>query len=131
MEASGFSMWPFLRAGDRLMVRKIPPKDLKIGDIILYIKDKQSICHRLVKKVKKGEKYTFYAQGDSSNSAEPVEAGMLQGKVVGLLRKGRIKNIATGYRHFINRAIIIINPLIRGSSKAARYLVNKIRRHVR
>ncbi|MFH1504505.1 MAG: nucleotidyltransferase family protein [Candidatus Omnitrophota bacterium] len=52
-ETSGFSMWPFIKQGQKLIIKKILPESLKIGDIILYQEDNQKVCHRLVKKVNK------------------------------------------------------------------------------
>ncbi|MFH1191351.1 MAG: S24/S26 family peptidase, partial [Candidatus Omnitrophota bacterium] len=49
-ETSGFSMWPFIRPGERLVIKKSPAQDLRAGDIILYRANNQLACHRLVKK---------------------------------------------------------------------------------
>ena len=48
-KTEGFSMWPFLKPGGRLIFKKVPPETLRIGDVILYKADNQSICHRLVR----------------------------------------------------------------------------------
>ena len=122
-EATGFSMWPFLRTEDKLVVKKVPLEELKIGDIILYIKDNQTICHRLVKKIGYKEKYLLYARGDNSKSIESVNENMLKGKVIGILRGNRMKNLTTGFQRFINHIAVIFNPFIRGSLKIAKFLV--------
>jgi len=61
-EATGFNMWPFLRSKDKLIVKKTSFKDLKIGDIILYVKSNQLVCHRLVKKIKGKQRYLLYSE---------------------------------------------------------------------
>ena len=116
-------MWPFLKPGDKLIVKKFPLEDLSIGDIILYIKDSQPVCHRLIKKIRYKEGYLLYTRGDNSKSAESVIGDMFRGKAIGVLRKGHIKNLTTRYQRFINRAIVIMNPLIRGSLKVVKFMI--------
>jgi hypothetical protein len=105
---------PFLREKDRLIISKTSYSgDLKIGDLILYSKDNQLICHRLVKKDKMKARNLIYAQGDNSASLEIVDENMFQGKVIAILRNGRIKNISTRRQRFINYVVVKLSPLIR------------------
>lgn len=123
IETTGFSMWPFLRTKDKLIVKRVSLESLKIGDIILYVKDSQSVCHRLIKKFNRGGQYLLYARGDNSKSIEFVHKDMFKGKVIGVLRRGRIRNLTKRYQQFINRIVILSNPFIRGSLKIAKFLV--------
>ena len=59
-ETTGFSMWPFLKAGEKLLIKKTPTENLKVGDIIIYRGDNQLVCHRLIKKIKQRERYLLY-----------------------------------------------------------------------
>lgn len=112
-ETSGFSMWPFLRGGEKLIIKKIPADDLKIGDIILYRTNNQLVCHRLVKKIKDRYRYLFYVRGDNSNSpAELVRQEMFQGKVVGVVKNGKVISLTNWRTRIVSRLIIIIAPLI-------------------
>lgn len=131
IEAKGFSMWPFLREGERLVIKKAAIEDLRIGDIILYRKDEQLVCHRLVKKEKNG--YLLYARGDNSSSApELVTQEMFQGKVAGVLRKnGRTIDICGRQQRFLNRVIVIIAPLVAGIIKPCYFkLRNYAKKHI-
>lgn len=111
-ETTGFSMWPFITQGEKLIIKKVPMKDLKTGDIILYRANNQMVCHRLVKKIKNKEGYLFYARGDNSlSSAEPVIKELLVGKVAGVLRKGQIITLTGRWHNLVNRLIIVIGPL--------------------
>lgn len=133
IEAKGFSMRPFLRGGEKLVIKKIPAADLKIGDIILYQSNNQSICHRLVKKVKDRRGYLLYARGDNSTSApEPVTPEMFQGKVAGIVRKnGRTISISGPQQRFLNRIIVIIAPLVAGIIKPCYFkLRNYAKKHI-
>ena len=122
-ETTGFSMWPFLRTNDKLIVKKSYLNKLNIGDIILYSKDNHLICHRLIKKIRHNDRYTLYVRGDNSKSIELVYEHMFEGKVVAVLRNNRSRNITLGYQQFINFMIVIFNPLIRGSLKIAKFLL--------
>ena len=123
IETTGFSMWPFLRASDKLIVKKPHLENLNMGDIMLYTKDNQLICHRLIKKIRHKDGYALYVRGDNSKSIELVYEHMFEGKVIAVLRNNRIKNITLGYQRFINFIIVIFNPLIRGSLKIAKFLI--------
>lgn len=113
-ETKGFSMWPFLRQGEKLIVKKAPMESLKVGDIILYQGDNQLVCHRLVKKVKNQDEYLFYSRGDNSNSSpELITKEKFLGKITGILRKnGKITNLMGRKQQFIHRFIVIFSPLI-------------------
>ena len=113
INASGFSMWPFLRPGEKILVKRIPVEDLRIGDIILYRVTSQVVCHRLVKKIKDKGKYLLYARGDNSDSSpELINEKMLLGKAVGILRNGKMINLAARRQQFINWLIIGIAPWV-------------------
>lgn len=114
-------MWPFLKTGEKLIIKSVPVGDLKIGDIILYKVDSQALsaenqtpktehqltCHRLVRKVACGGGYLLYTRGDASqNLGEPITEKALVGKVTGILRNSRIIDFTGRRRHFINRLIV-------------------------
>lgn len=108
-ETSGFSMWPFMRQGEKLVIKKSPVDDLKLGDIILYQANNQLACHRLVKK----NRDFLYTRGDNSLSApEVITREMFIGKVVGIIKNNRMINLASRRNRLINRLIVITAPLI-------------------
>ena len=107
VETTGFSMWPFLKAGEKLIIKKTSIEDLKVGDIILYWSDNQLVCHRLVKRVRDVDGYLLYTRGDNSSSLPTlVTEQMFLGKAIGIIRNGKTISLI-GRRRFINRAIII------------------------
>jgi len=110
---TSFSMWPFLRPGEKILVKRIPAEDLRIGDIILYRATNQVVCHRLVKKIKDKGKYLLYARGDNSGSSpELISEKVFFGKAIGILRNGTMINLAARRQQFINRLIVEIGPLV-------------------
>jgi len=111
IEADGFSMWPFLRPGEKLIIKRVTAKALKIGDIILYRLDNQLVCHRLVK-IKEDAGYLLYTRGDNSSSkSEPVKEEMLVGKAIGVLKNGKVINLEGFFWQMLNRFVAMAAPL--------------------
>ncbi|MDP2924714.1 MAG: S24/S26 family peptidase [Candidatus Omnitrophota bacterium] len=53
MQATGDSMWPFIREGDSISFKIVNFKNIRTGDIAVYIKNKNIpliISHRIIKK---------------------------------------------------------------------------------
>lgn len=134
IEAKGFSMWPFIREGEKLIVaRNVSIQDLKVGEIILYRAEDKLVCHRLVKKIKNNGGYLIYSRGDNSlSSPELVTKERFLGKVAGILRKnGRTINISGRQQRFFNRVIVIIAPFVAGIIKPCYFkLRNYAKKHI-
>ncbi|MCX7944338.1 MAG: signal peptidase I [Deltaproteobacteria bacterium] len=43
----GSSMFPFIIDGDEVIIERVLPEDIRVGDIIMYIRDTQMIVHRI------------------------------------------------------------------------------------
>jgi signal peptidase I len=112
-ETSGFSMWPFLKEGSKLIIKNVSVLSLKVGDIILYRANNQQICHRLIKKIKNKGGYLLYIRGDNSlSSPEIINEDAYLGKVIGVLKNGKIVTFRGIRPYLINRVIVLIAPLI-------------------
>lgn len=80
----GNSMFPTIKNGERVLVKKVLNKDLRRGDIILIKKDLLKICHRIVNMDR--EKGVFGLKGDFNlKKDEEVKAEVVLGKVVALV----------------------------------------------
>jgi signal peptidase I len=113
INTTGFSMWPFLRTREKLVIKKICIEDLKVGDIILYRANNQLVLHRLVKKIKDKERCLIYSRGDSSSSPpELVTEQMYLGKAIGILRNGKMSDLTSWRQYFFNRCIALVAPLV-------------------
>ncbi len=78
----GQSMYPTLKDGETVLVRASRPEDIKKFDIIVYSKNEQVICHRVVKVMTEAEKRTYYLQGDfDCRPPERVRVEDVVGKV--------------------------------------------------
>ena len=127
-ETTGFSMWPFLRGGEKLIVKRTATEDLKIGDIIIYRTKDPLACHRLIKKIKKEGKYIFYVRGDNSTSLpEPIAEEMFLGKVVSIVKDANVIALNRLKWRFINRVIVLVAPLISWGVRIIRPWYSKIK----
>jgi len=128
IQTTGFSMWPFLREGERVIVKKVPMEELKIGDIVLYHASNQVVCHRLVKKVVNKKRHLLYVRGDnSSSSSESISEEMFLGKAVGILGESGRVNLTGCKQQFINRLIVIVAPLVSWGIRTIKPWYDKLR----
>jgi hypothetical protein len=89
-EASGLSMHPTIRHGERVSVVRVPPAVMKRGDVILYRGPAGIIAHRLVAIERRSGALTFITRGDAHERCdEPVDAACIYGQVVAVERHGR------------------------------------------
>ncbi|MDP8216455.1 MAG: S24/S26 family peptidase [Candidatus Kaelpia imicola] len=108
----GFSMWPFLKSGEKVVVKKTESSNLHIGDIIVYRSNKQITCHRLVKKIISQNRYFLYPRGDNQIKLNsPILEEQLIGKAVGILRNGRISRLDRIWSKYLNWAIVKFAPI--------------------
>lgn len=111
-ETTGFSMWPFLKAGEKLIIKKTSIDSLGAGDIVLYTNNNQIVCHRLIKKIKQGYGCVLCVRGDNCLSLpEQVTKDKFLGKAIGIVKKEKIISLNTIKQHFLNRMIVIAAPL--------------------
>ncbi len=116
---NGYSMYPFLKPGDRLIVSKVPMKSLQIGDVVIVPDlSEQYVAHRLVRMLPPDK---CILKGDSllEPDSEPIELSILSGKVIGILRKDRLISVSTGPRYSLKKvyAFLSLNGLTSGAIK--------------
>ncbi len=102
-------MYPFLKPGDRLIVSRVSPKSLQIGDIVLAPDlKKKYVVHRLVKMLPPDK---GILKGDSllKPDLEPAELSTLSGKVVAILRKDRLIPVSTGMRSGLKKVYAFLS----------------------
>ncbi len=102
----GYSMWPFLKSGQKILVKKTIGPDFRAGDLILYRVDGQFICHRLVKKENRNGNWLFYCRGDASCDKEAINERVVEGKVAAVVFGRKIISLETPWQRL--RAIVIL-----------------------
>jgi hypothetical protein len=125
-ETEGFSMWPSVKKGEKLIAKKASWEDLRPGDLVIYRAQNQIVvCHRLIKKDKLKE-LKLYCRGDASCAGpEEISFDACLGRVVGRVKNNRyIWSDGFGAR-LGNRLAVFIMPIFAGFVRA----LMKLRRH--
>lgn len=80
-------MHPLLRPGDLLFILEIPPRRIKIGELICFYKKGTFVCHRLIYKRVKDGKLLFFEKADNARvNGSYIDPGTVIGKAVKILR---------------------------------------------
>jgi signal peptidase I len=128
-DTSGYSMWPFLKQGSRVIAKKASLADLAIGDIVLYKSTGNGlICHRVVRKLKNNNERVIYVRGDNSSSLpEIISESRLLGKVEGIVKNNKKVIILNSIKwRIINRLIVMISPLVVMVNKIAKPIYKNV-----
>ncbi len=82
MIIEGSSMYPALQTGDLVDVERIAEDRLQVGDLILFWKEHQLICHRLVGLSEEDGQVRVRAKGDATGSEDaPLPVDQVPGRV--------------------------------------------------
>jgi signal peptidase I len=123
--ALGISMSPFIRNGSILTIA--PNERIFIGDVILYKNYSGMTAHRVIRKKKSGNGFTFITKGDSLKCPdEPVKMSDLLGKVVKVEGKRKIEMDSPSIRvlnYFIAIASSFLFPTLLP-------ILRRIKRHI-
>ena len=108
----GPSMFPLIKTGDKITIS--PAKCFGVGDLIVFKRDEQMVCHRLVRVFEKdGIKY-YQTRGDSFFSLdEPVTSDQILGKVTKIERE----NVS-----LMRRILLLIHPILKFSKMNASFM---------
>lgn len=84
---ASWSMYPTLRKGDRLIVESVTPSQLRVGDVLLFHRQGQLICHRLLACDETGPVPRFVTRGDAAiRDDDSLLPDQILGKVVDIKR---------------------------------------------
>jgi hypothetical protein len=118
--ATGWSMLPAIFPGDTLVVDRVLPNNVQIGDVVLVGREGRLCAHRLISAVADAECPTWITQGDSmSRPDRPVFANELLGRVGYLIRAGRLIEVSAK----LDVVETLVAKIVRHSTHAARALV--------
>ncbi len=131
-QAKGWSMRPFIRDGDFIVVSPIESSSIKTGDVVFCITtENKVIVHRVIKKHKKDKdnKITMLIKGDATfSSPENVEMQNVLGKVVEVERNGQKKRLDTKFYQIKGLLFAGISPFSQWTypflSKVKKYFNN-------
>lgn len=82
------SMYPEIKSGDMIFLKKIDTKKLKVGDIVTFFdpngKGSTTITHRIVEITEVNDKIAFKTKGDANNNID--KSVVLADDVIGIYR---------------------------------------------
>ncbi len=113
-ETDGFSMWPFLKPSRRIIVKKVDPESLKLGDLVLYRDGEHMICHRFLRRINRVGAGMIYTQADAACLSQPAEISeeALAGKVIAVMKGRAIISLEGPFKRCVNMLIMLIAPIL-------------------
>ena len=92
VSVSGTSMFPTLLSGDKALVKKSPPEELSVGDIIVWTAESdERVAHRILSIASAASPPVIITKGDLTIATDPpVEFERVIGKVVAVLRDSKV-----------------------------------------
>jgi hypothetical protein len=103
VSTSGPSMFPLIKTGDKITIS--PGKYFSIGNLIVFNRAEQMVCHRLVRVFEKGGIKYYQTRGDSLFSLDdPVTSQQILGRVTKIERE----NVSLA-----RRIVLLIHPILK------------------
>jgi hypothetical protein len=109
----GFSMYPFLKPGDLLVMRALPFHFFKVGDVILFESGLPAhfeglIAHRVVRI---RPNHRILTKGDNLPRPDPEleDGGRILGRVISVLRRDRMISLTKGPLGFAAKWIAFLS----------------------
>lgn len=85
---SGPSMTPTFELGDLVIVQRVEPADIVVGDVVQFQKGSTDVIHRVVEIRTERGALVFVTQGDGNNVADdPISSSRIRGRVVTVIPK--------------------------------------------
>jgi len=125
--ATGWSMLPSVWPGETLVVERVEPDQVRIGDVVVVGREGRLCAHRVIGTEGDPENPQWITQGDGLPSPDcPVAGDELLGRVAYLIRAGKMIAVPAELGVVDN----VIARVVRHSLPAARALVylNRMRR---
>ncbi len=119
-KATGWSMLPSVWPGDTLVIERVSPGRVRVGDVMLVGRDGRLCAHRVVSVAEDGGSPRWITQGDANTAPDkPVSEGEILGRVSYVIRCGKLIAVPAELS-VVDR---LIAKIIRRSETAARAFV--------
>jgi len=113
LRVGGMSMFPFLKHGDIITIRKCSINELRIGDVVVFKTAEKWIAHRLLKIITKENKIFLLTKGDTCRFKDPLFAEeQYVGKVISYKRKSKEKKLDSSLLLFFSVFIARLSRLL-------------------
>jgi signal peptidase I len=119
-KATGWSMLPSVWPGDTLVIERISPDQVRVGDVVLVGRDGGLCAHRVVSVAEGCQGPRWITQGDANSAPDlPVSEDQLLGRVDYVIRVGKLVPVPAE----LSVVDQLIAKIVRRSKTAARSLV--------
>ena len=119
-KATGWSMLPAVRPGDTLVIERVSPDQVRVGDVMLVGRDGRLRAHRVVSVAEGCGSPRWITQGDANPAPDPpVNEGELLGRVDYAIRAGKLVPVCAE----LSVVDQLMAKIVRRSKTAARALV--------
>jgi signal peptidase I len=108
VKVHGGSMGPFIGDGDIIITKKVDPKAMVRGEVILYRRREKYCAHRIIRKSKENGKTVFITKGDRLYHLDaPVDEEQILGKVIAVMKKNQIINLTSKKWRALNLLLLL------------------------
>jgi signal peptidase I len=105
----GGSMWPWLRSGDAISVRREDSARIHPGEVVLFVREGRLFAHRVIRKLARDGRAVLITKGDALPRADaPLEAAELLGSVFRVRRAGREFALDSPQRRALGRVAALL-----------------------
>lgn len=128
LRVQGMSMFPWIRPGDLVFVRRCGSAIVKPGDVILFEREERYFIHRVLESVSANG--TLIAKGDAQDGADaPVLPEQLLGRAIRIHRERRHVDLESPGRIALGRFLARVSrlsPLVYRPLRMGRRLFSRL-----
>jgi len=115
LRTAGLSMGHAIRGGEAVVIRAVPERDIRFGDILVFERGDQLVCHRVVGTRARGAGREFVTKGDPVLGLdEPIPYAAILGRVVRVKWPGGDFRLDTRRGRWSNRFLAVVSLGVAG-----------------
>ena len=119
---NGSSMLPFIKPDAHLQVRVYATASYGIGDIVVFIKNKTFIAHRIIGLTNKGKHRLFIVKGDNNDDTDGlISHKRIIGRVEEIHRNGQVIRLLS-WKHKVLRYPFVLYSRARPNATVQRFI---------
>jgi signal peptidase I len=95
------SMAPLMQADDMVLLERVAPDHVRVGDVILFRRGKERVIHRVVGRRRRGGGLIFFERGDLHSDLGTVRASEVFGRVSAVQKSGVTVDLISGWGRIV------------------------------
>ena len=126
MKSRGTSMLPLIEEGSEVTIQYTPPKDIKVGDIVAFMRSAHIVIHRVIRKYTFNGKVYFIEKGDNTFDSTAISEDVIIGKVIQIKRTNTTIKLDQGFWAMISQIMGIYGYISNLIFNKACFIKNKL-----